>query len=122
MAPMSKGKKIDRGWFGVLRRRAATWAFAIAALAVTAISIAGLPAWPVVGVAVLCVATAVNSLAARLQTDRLTCLGCGEDVTKQPAGTYGVVCPTCGSINQPYITDPAERGDKPLTPGNDRTA
>ena len=118
MDPMSKGKKNDRGWFGVLRRRAATWVFAIAALAVATISFAGLPTWPVVGFAVLCVATAVNSIASRLQTDRLTCLGCGEDVTREPAGTYGVVCPTCTSTGHgcygadsgdPILLEPDER-------------
>jgi hypothetical protein len=103
----------DRGWFRVLRRRAAAWTIAIAALAVATISVAGLPAWPVIGVAVLAVATTVNTIAARLQADRLLCLGCGDDLTGQPAGTYGVVCGKCGAINQPYITDPAERAAMP---------
>ncbi len=110
---------LDRGWFRILRRRAAAWTIAIAAVAVATISVAGLPTWPVIGVAVLAVATAVNTIASRLHTDRLTCLGCGDDLTGQPAGTYGVACPKCGAINQPYITDPAER---PSMPGEGRKA
>lgn len=104
---------LDRGWFRVVRRRAAAWTIAIAAVAVATISVAGLPAWPVIGVAVLAVATTLNTIASRLQADRLFCLGCGEDLTGRPAGTYGVVCGNCGAINQPYITDPAERDTMP---------
>jgi peptidoglycan/LPS O-acetylase OafA/YrhL len=104
---------LDRGWFRVIRRRAATWVVAIAAVAVATISIAGLPTWPVMGVAVLAVATAVNTLASRLHADRLLCLGCSKDLTGKPAGTYGVICEHCGAINQPYITDPAERKGMP---------
>lgn len=111
MIPMTSFKT-DRGWFGKLRRRAAAWVLTIAALAVATISIAGAPAWPVLLGAVAVAATVVNTIAARLHTDKLTCLNCSEDLTNQAAGTYGVICPGCGSINQPYITDPAERGEK----------
>lgn len=115
------GFHLDRGWFGKLRRHAAAWVITIAALAVATISIAGLPAWPVVLGAVAVAATVVNTIAARLHTDKLTCLTCAEDLTNQAAGTYGVICPKCGSINQPYITDPAERGAAPgALPGDDQ--
>jgi predicted RNA-binding Zn-ribbon protein involved in translation (DUF1610 family) len=51
-----------------------------------------------VGTAVAALALAVNTMASRL--DSPTCLDCGADLTTEPAGLYGVICPKCGAVNQ----------------------
>jgi rRNA maturation endonuclease Nob1 len=53
---------------------------------------------PVVGVAFAAAAMAVNSMTARLKHP--ICHGCGEVLGNAPAGSYGVVCPSCGSLSQ----------------------
>lgn len=64
---------------------------------VGAVSWAALPLWPVVGFAVATIAFAVNGMTSRL--DQPVCWTCGEDVSKQSPGEYGVICPGCGSLN-----------------------
>jgi predicted RNA-binding Zn-ribbon protein involved in translation (DUF1610 family) len=63
-----------------------------------------LPLWAVVGAVVGTLLLTVNTMAAKLDT--ATCLGCGEDLTQEPAGEHGVVCPACGSISLPRYTMP----------------
>ena len=94
-----------RGWFRKLRRTAVAATIAIAALAVATVSLTSLPTWPIVGVACLAVATAVNTIASRLSPTTMTCFECGSQLDAQKAGTYGVVCGSCGTINQPYVVD-----------------
>ncbi len=57
-----------------------------------------LPAWPVVGVAVLTVAAVVHKMTARVGA--ATCWSCGADLAGEQGGAYGVVCRGCGSVNQ----------------------
>ena len=68
----------------------------LAGVAIT--SVTTVPVWGVVGVAVVAVTFAVNTLGAKLTQP--TCLGCGRDLTGEHAGEYGVACPDCGQINQ----------------------
>ncbi|MEK6702770.1 MAG: hypothetical protein AABZ53_10940 [Planctomycetota bacterium] len=105
--------QIARDWFSRIRRRALVWVVGIAVAAVVAISLTTIPTWPIVGIAVLAAATAVNTIASRLHTDTLTCLRCGEGLAGEKPGTYGVICKSCGSINQWYVVDPAERKAMP---------
>jgi hypothetical protein len=62
-----------------------------------AVSWAALPVWPVLGVAVATVAFVVNSLTSRLNDP--VCWTCGDDLSKQASGEYGIMCPKCGSLN-----------------------
>jgi|GEM_PF-3411532 len=96
---------VRTGWFRGLRRRALTLVAAIVIAAVAAASLTALPTWPVVGVAFLAVATAVNAMASRLQASGMTCLECAADISGQPGGTHGTICHACGAINQPYVVD-----------------
>jgi len=44
----------------------------------------------------------VNSMTSKLDT--LTCAGCGEKIEECPAGTHGIACKNCGTINHPFNT------------------
>lgn len=85
-------------WMHKIRLRVLGLLVAIALAAIGAVSLAALPTWPVVGVAVATVALAINSMTSRLSAP--VCWGCGDDVAKIPSGEYGVICPKCGSITQ----------------------
>ncbi len=87
-------------WFRRVRLRVLAVATGVALAAFALVGWASLPAWPVIGVAVAAVAVAVNTIGSRLAHS--TCLGCGGDLAGLPAGTYGVACPDCGTINQRY--------------------
>ena len=98
-------------WFKRVRLRAMAIVIGVALAAIATIALTAMPAWPVVGVAFAAAAVCVNSMASRLNVAAPTCLDCGARLDGQAPGTYGVICQQCGSINQPYIVDPAERGD-----------
>jgi predicted RNA-binding Zn-ribbon protein involved in translation (DUF1610 family) len=66
--------------------------------AIGAVSLAALPVWPVVGVAVATFALAMNTMTAKL--GKAVCWGCGTSIAGQPVGEYGVVCPQCGAVSQ----------------------
>lgn len=89
-----------------MRLRALALVLGIALLALGAISLTAIPAWPVVGVAVAFAAMAVNRAAARL--DQPICLSCGHDIAAEPAGEHGVVCSKCGSVNDSASEDQAD--------------
>lgn len=98
-------ESVRTGWFRGLRRRALTLVATIAIAAVATASLTTLPTWPVVGVAFLAVATAVNAMTSRLQASGMTCLECAADISGQPGGTHGTICHKCGAVNQPYVID-----------------
>ena len=86
-------------WLAKLRLRAAVVVIGIP-LACFGIFSVGL-GWvvlPVVGVAVAAVSVTMNKLGQRF--DHVTCWTCGEDLTNEPAGVHGVICPCCGALNQ----------------------
>ncbi len=90
-------------WVDRFRLRALAWVVGIALCALATISLTTLPAWPVVGVAIAFAAVAVNTVASRL--DVPSCLACGHRIESEPAGEHGVVCPSCGSVNdRPGLT------------------
>jgi|GEM_PF-725383 len=95
-------------WFRKIRVRVLAVAVGVALTAIALLGLTSLPAWPVIGVAVAAVAVAVNTIGSRLAHP--TCLGCGRDLDGLPAGTYGVACPDCGTINQRY----GDHGDEQL--------
>lgn len=85
-------------WMSRIRLRTLAVVLGIALFALGAISLTAIPAWPIVGVAVACVAVVVNRIAARL--DQPVCLVCGSNIGDQPGGEHGVACAQCGSVNQ----------------------
>ncbi len=93
-----------------LRLRAAAIVAATILAGFAVVSLAGLPAWPVVGVAVATLAVAVNKLTSRLHG--APCMGCGHDLSKVEPTAYGLPCPHCGTLNQ-YLPRPGSPPDEP---------
>jgi predicted RNA-binding Zn-ribbon protein involved in translation (DUF1610 family) len=85
-------------WMHKTRLRALAFVLGVALAAFGVISLASVPAWPVVGVAVAALAVGLNKMTARMVHP--ICWGCGGDLKGQAAGQYGVACPKCGSVNQ----------------------
>lgn len=88
-------------WLNRARYKAFAYVGAIAIAAFATISFVGLPALPVVGVAVAAAAVTVSRVTARLA--KPTCMSCGQDLKDQPVGTHGVACPGCGAVNSPTL-------------------
>lgn len=63
------------------------------------ISISAAPLWPVVGVAVATVALFWNSMTSRL--DKPLCLNCGDELNQTVGTQYGIICKSCGCLNEP---------------------
>jgi hypothetical protein len=85
-------------WMRKLRLRAMAFLVGVGLAALAMISLTSIPAWPIVGVAVACVAVALNSMASRL--DRPVCYSCGTNIANEPIGVHGRICRSCGSINE----------------------
>lgn len=96
---------LDLNWMSKIRLRALALALGIAVFTLGVISLTTIPAWPIVGVAVACVAVGLNRIAARL--DQPVCLTCGTDISALPTGHHGRVCPTCGAVDQPQVATDA---------------
>lgn len=87
-------------WVHRLRLRALALVVAAALVVVGIVSVAAVPVWPAIGMAVAAVALVVNRIGARLDDPR--CLACGTDVSKEPRGQYGVICPKCGGLSDQH--------------------
>ena len=99
-------------WMQRIRLRVFALVLGLLLATIATLSLTTLPAWPVVGVAVAAAAFAVNTMVAKLRLEQPVCLHCGQDLSQQTAGVYGVVCPTCGTIDASLL---AERDEaKPL--------
>lgn len=85
-------------WMRKLRLRALAYVLGLGLATMAMISLTSIPVWPIVGVAVACVAVALNSIGSRL--DRPVCYSCGQDIGSEPIGVHGRICPGCGSINE----------------------
>jgi|GEM_PF-1399353 len=86
----------------------------LALAGIGAVSFAAVPIWTVVGVAVAAAAVAVNTMASRIGQE--TCLACGADLSNEPIGAYGVICPECGSLTEPRDPRLAKRHGAGHTP------
>jgi len=73
--------------------------------ALATVSLTTLPAWPVVGVAFAVAVAVINTAGQRFSVNQQICLTCGIDVSKQPSGPHGVICPKCGGLSQSIPTD-----------------
>ncbi|MGE3108329.1 MAG: hypothetical protein AB7G11_16390 [Phycisphaerales bacterium] len=82
---------------------------------VATVSFAGLPLLPTLGVAVAAAAVSIRKMADRLAHP--TCLACGHDLRREPAGTHGIACPECGAVNMPWKDGRA--ADAPLPESED---
>ncbi len=98
-----------RAWIRRIKYRALAWLVAIVLATIATVVLAGVPAWPAVGVAVCAACVSVGKLTTRLL--KPTCLDCGHDLTGQPVGGAGVICPNCGSVNSPGLVQLAQMGD-----------
>lgn len=85
-------------WIHKLRLRALAVVLGLTLGALAVVGWLSVPVLPALGVALITAAAVVNSMASRLAQP--TCAGCGRDLSGSQAGTYGVICPDCGSINQ----------------------
>ena len=83
-------------WMHKVRLRVLALLVGTVLAAIATASLTALPVWPVVGFAVAAAAYGVNKITARLRQP--TCWGCGGDLTREPAGSYGQICPKCGTI------------------------
>ncbi len=68
----------------------------IVVLTLTAFS---LPFWPVMGVTFAAVAVTMHKMTHRLAGT--ACLSCGRELTQEPMGVHGVICPDCGAVAHP---------------------
>ena len=89
-------------WMQKLRLRVFALLAGLALLVVTVVGVFAVPVLPAIGVAVGIALTMVNSMTSRLE--HMTCSGCGSDIAQVPAGTHGIPCPKCGTINHPFNT------------------
>lgn len=86
-------------WLGKIKLRVLVAVIGVP-LAVAGVVSLG-PGWlmvPLVGVAVAAVTVTVNKITQRLGA--ATCWTCGQDLSSEPEGEHGIVCPECGSLCQ----------------------
>ncbi len=107
-----------------IRLRVVVFVIGIPLAAFGAISLG--PAWmalPLFGVAVAAMTMTVNKATQRL--GQHACLTCGHELGALPAHDNGIICPSCGALNQhkppllamlPAEDDPSQEADD----GDDR--
>ncbi|HVU63758.1 MAG TPA: hypothetical protein VHC70_07270 [Phycisphaerales bacterium] len=101
--------RTPRTWIRGIKFRALGWLVAIVLATVATVVFAGVPAWPAIGFAFAVAYVSVGKLTTRLL--KPTCLECGHDLSGQPIGMQGIVCPECGSVNSPGLVQLARMGD-----------
>jgi phage FluMu protein Com len=95
-----EGDRLSMDWLHKLRLRAFAVVLGSVLGAVAIVGWLSVPVLPALGVALITAAALVNTMASRLSVP--TCAGCAKDLSKLHAGTYGVICPDCGTINQHF--------------------
>ena len=85
-------------WMSRIRLKVLAFTLGLAFTAIGLISLAAWPLLPVIGVAFAAAAVGVNTMTAKLKLP--VCHGCGELLVDTASGSYGVVCPACGSLTQ----------------------
>jgi len=99
-------------WISGLKIKTALWLVAITLATFVSITLAGLPAIPMISMAVAAAAVSVSKLTLRL--GHTTCYSCGHDLSDQPIGAHGIACPSCGSVRTPGLVEIARfRGRGP---------
>lgn len=92
-------------WMLKLRLRVFALLVALSFIVYGVVSIFSVGVLPAVGAAIAIAVTMVNSMTSRLDT--MTCAGCGDSIEQLPAGTHGIACEGCGTINHPFNTGEA---------------
>lgn len=85
-------------WFHKVRLRVLAVVLAGTLAVIGILAWATVPAWPVVGVAIITVAAVVNSMTTRLAMP--VCYQCGSALNTDATGCYGVICAGCGAVNE----------------------
>lgn len=85
-------------WFQKIRLRVFAVLVAVILAVIGVLTWATVPAWPVVGVALITVAAVVNSMTTRLAEP--VCYQCGTALPPAEPGCYGLVCDGCGAVNE----------------------
>lgn len=106
-------------WLQRIRLRVFAVMLGLALAALATVSLTTIPAWPVVGVAFAVAVAVINTAGQRFSVDQQVCLTCGVDVSKQPSGPHGVICPSCGGLSQ--TLPPEELADSTLEQPDDAT-
>ncbi len=85
-------------WMHKLRLRVLAVLVGAGLCVLALVSWAALPVWPVIGVALATAAMVVNTMTHKLAQP--ACMSCGKNLTGEPIGLYGIICPDCGAITQ----------------------
>lgn len=91
-------------WLHKIRLKILAFLLGVALTAIGVVSLAGIPVWPVVGVAFAAVAVVVNRLSERV--GRTTCANCGNALHDILPGEHGILCPRCGAFSQDVVGEP----------------
>lgn len=106
-------------WISGLKLKTALWLVAITCATFVSITLAGLPAIPMISFAVAAAAVSVSKLTLKL--GHPTCYSCGHDLSDQPIGSHGIACPSCGSVRTPGLVEIARFRGRGIT-DDDETA
>lgn len=93
-------------WMLKLRLRVFALLVALTILVFGVVGMLSVGVVPAVGAALAIAVTVVNSMTSRLDT--MTCAGCGSSIDALPAGTHGIACKGCGTVNHPFQTSEAK--------------
>ena len=103
-------------WFQKIRLRVFAVLVATILAVIGVLTWATVPAWPVVGVAIITVAAVVNTMTTRLAEP--VCYQCGATLPPAEPGCYGLLCEGCGAVNEIFpvgdgrrLADSATAGD-----------
>lgn len=89
-------------WMQRLRLRVFALLVALVLLVFGVVGMLSVPVLPALGVAITIAVTVVNTMTSRLS--HITCTGCGGNLEHAPAGTHGIACAKCGTVNHPFNT------------------
>ncbi len=85
-------------WFHKVRLRVFAVVLAGTLAVIGILAWATVPAWPIVGVAIITVAAVVSSMTTKLAMP--VCYQCGSNLNTNETGCYGVICEGCGAVNE----------------------
>lgn len=85
-------------WFHKVRLQVLAVLLAATLAVIGILAWATVPAWPVVGVALITVAAVVNTMTTRLAAP--VCYQCGNEMKAAEPGCYGLICDGCGAVNE----------------------